>query len=75
MDCLIYIVMIGVKYVFMQQVGIVNNLVNVSIVGFKVQEYCFCVVLVVGEGMLMCVFVVDVLVSDVMDEGLLMFIG
>jgi flagellar basal-body rod protein FlgF len=75
MDRLIYTAMTGAKHVFMQQAGSANNLANASTVGFKAQEHRFRAVPVVGEGMPTRAFVVDASVSDVMDEGPLMFTG
>jgi flagellar basal-body rod protein FlgF len=75
MDRLIYTAMTGAKHVFMQQAGTANNLANASTVGFKAQEHRFRAVPVVGEGMPTRSFVVDASVSDVMDEGPLMFTG
>lgn len=73
MDRLIYIAMTGAKHVFMQQAGTANNLANASTIGFKAQEHRFRAVPVLGEGMPTRAFVVDASVSDVMDEGPLMF--
>src|SRR5574343_252673 len=73
MDRLIYTAMTGAKHVFMQQDGTANNLANSSTIGFKAQEHLFRAVPVLGEGMPTRAFVVDVSVSDVMDEGPLMF--
>lgn len=75
MDRLIYIAMTGAKHVFMQQAGTANNLANASTVGFKSQEHRFRAVPVVGDGMPTRAFVVDASVSDVFDEGPLMFTG
>ena len=75
MDRLIYTAMTGAKHVFMQQAGTANNLANASTVGFKAQEHRFRAVPVLGEGMPTRSFVVDASVSDVFDEGLLMFTG
>lgn len=75
MDRLIYTAMTGAKHVFMQQAGTANNLANASTIGFKSQEHRFRAVPVVGEGMPTRSFVVDASVSDVMDEGPLMFTG
>lgn len=75
MDRLIYTAMTGAKHVFMQQAGTANNLANASTIGFKAQEHRFRAVPVVGEGMPTRAFVVDASVSDVMDEGPLMFTG
>jgi flagellar basal-body rod protein FlgF len=75
MDRLIYTAMTGAKHVFMQQAGTANNLANASTVGFKAQEHRFRAVPVLGEGMPTRAFVVDASVSDVMDEGPLMFTG
>jgi flagellar basal-body rod protein FlgF len=65
--------MTGAKHVFMQQAGTANNLANASTIGFKAQEHRFRAVPVLGEGMPTRAFVVDASVSDVMDEGPLMF--
>jgi flagellar basal-body rod protein FlgF len=75
MDRLIYTAMTGAKHVFMQQAGTANNLANASTIGFKAQEHRFRAVPVLGEGMPTRAFVVDASVSDVMDEGPLMFTG
>ena len=75
MDRLIYTAMTGAKHVFMQQAGTANNLANASTVGFKAQEHRFRAVPVLGEGMPTRAFVVDASVSDVMDQGPLMFTG
>ncbi len=75
MDRLIYTAMTGAKHVFMQQAGTANNLANASTVGFKAQEHRFRAVPVLGEGMPTRSFVVDASVSDVFDEGPLMFTG
>lgn len=75
MDRLIYTAMTGAKHVFMQQAGTANNLANASTIGFKAQEHRFRAVPVVGDGMPTRAFVVDASVSDVMDEGPLMFTG
>lgn len=75
MDRLIYTAMTGAKHVFMQQAGTANNLANASTVGFKAQEHRFRAVPVVGDGMPTRAFVVDASVSDVFDEGPLMFTG
>ena len=75
MDRLIYTAMTGAKHVFMQQAGTANNLANASTIGFKAQEHRFRAVPVLGEGMPTRVFVVDASVSDVMDQGPLMFTG
>jgi len=75
MDRLIYTAMTGAKHVFMQQAGTANNLANASTVGFKAQEHRFRAVPVQGEGMPTRAFVVDASVSDVFDEGPLMFTG
>lgn len=75
MDRLIYTAMTGAKHVFMQQAGTANNLANASTIGFKAQEHRFRAVPVVGEGMPTRAFVVDASVSDVMDEGPLMYTG
>lgn len=75
MDRLIYTAMTGAKHVFMQQAGTANNLANASTVGFKAQEHRFRAVPVQGEGMPTRAFVVDASVSDVLDQGPLMFTG
>jgi len=75
MDRLIYTAMTGAKHVFMQQAGTANNLANASTIGFKAQEHRFRTVPVLGEGMPTRAFVVDASVSDVMDQGPLMFTG
>ena len=75
MDRLIYTAMTGAKHVFMQQAGTANNLANASTVGFKAHEHRFRAVPVLGEGMPTRAFVVDASVSDVFDEGPLMFTG
>src|SRR5574343_621791 len=75
MDRLIYTAMTGAKHVFMQQAATANNLANASTIGFKAQEHRFRAVPVQGEGMPTRAFVVDASVSDVMDEGPLMFSG
>ena len=75
MDRLIYTAMTGAKHVFMQQAGTANNLANASTIGFKAQEHRFRAVPVLGEGMPTRVFVVDASVSDVLDQGPLMFTG
>ncbi|MCB4360865.1 flagellar basal body rod protein FlgF [Quatrionicoccus australiensis] len=75
MDRLIYTAMTGAKHVFMQQAGTANNLANASTIGFKSQEHRFRAVPVEGAGMPTRAFVVDASVSDVMDEGPLMFTG
>lgn len=75
MDRLIYTAMTGAKHVFMQQAGTANNLANASTIGFKAQEHRFRAVDVQGEGMPTRAFVVDASVSDVFDEGPLMFTG
>jgi len=75
MDRLIYTAMTGAKHVFMQQAGTANNLANASTIGFKAQEHRFRAVPVLGEGMPTRSFVVDASVSDVMDQGPLMFTG
>jgi flagellar basal-body rod protein FlgF len=75
MDRLIYTAMTGAKHVFMQQAGTANNLANASTVGFKAQEHRFRAVPVEGSGMPTRAFVVDASVSDVMDQGPLMFTG
>ena len=75
MDRLIYTAMTGAKHVFMQQAGTANNLANASTIGFKAQEHRFRAVPVLGEGMPTRAFVVDASVSDVMNEGPMMFTG
>ena len=75
MDRLIYTAMTGAKHVFMQQAGTANNLANASTIGFKAQEHRFRAVPVLGEGMPTRAFVVDASVSDVFDEGPLLFTG
>lgn len=75
MDRLIYTAMTGAKHVFMQQAGTANNLANASTIGFKAQEHRFRAVPVISEAMPTRAFVVDASVSDVMDEGPLMFTG
>lgn len=75
MDRLIYTAMTGAKHVFMQQAGTANNLANASTIGFKAQEHRFRAVPVLGGEMPTRAFVVDASVSDVMDEGPLMFTG
>lgn len=75
MDRLIYTAMTGAKHVFMQQAGTANNLANASTIGFKAQEHRFRAVPVIGEGLPTRAFVVDASVSDVMDQGPLMFTG
>lgn len=75
MDRLIYTAMTGAKHVFMQQAGTANNLANASTIGFKAQEHRFRAVPVEGAGMPTRAFVVDASVSDVMDQGPLMFTG
>lgn len=75
MDRLIYTAMTGAKHVFMQQAGTANNLANASTIGFRAQEHRFRAVPVLGEGMPTRAFVVDASVSDVMDQGPLMFSG
>jgi len=75
MDRLIYTAMTGAKHVFMQQAGTANNLANASTIGFKAQEHRFRAVPVLGDGMPTRAFVVDASVSDVMDQGPLMFSG
>ncbi len=75
MDRLIYTAMTGAKHVFMQQAGTANNLANASTIGFKAQEHRFRAVPVVSEAMPTRAFVVDASVSDVFDEGPLMFTG
>ena len=59
----------------MQQAGTANNLANASTIGFKAQEHRFRAVPVLGDGMPTRAFVVDASVSDVMDQGPLMFSG
>jgi flagellar basal-body rod protein FlgF len=75
MDRLIYTAMTGAKHVFMQQAGTANNLANASTIGFKAQEHRFRAVPVQSEAMPTRAFVVDASVSDVFDEGPLMFTG
>jgi len=75
MDRLIYTAMTGAKHVFMQQAGTANNLANASTIGFKSQEHRFRAVPVQGAGMPTRAFVVDASVSDVMDQGPMMFTG
>ena len=75
MDRLIYTAMTGAKHAFMQQAGTANNLANASTIGFKAQEHRFRAVPILGEGMPTRAFVVDASVSDVLDEGPLMFTG
>ncbi|MCL2523681.1 MAG: flagellar basal body rod protein FlgF [Betaproteobacteria bacterium] len=75
MDRLIYTAMTGAKHVFMQQAGTANNLANATTVGFKAQEHRFRAVPVVGEGMPTRAFTVDASVTDVFDQGPLMFTG
>lgn len=75
MDRLIYTAMAGAKHVFMQQAGTAHNLANASTVGFKAQEHRFRAVPVKGEGMPTRAFVVDASVSDVFEEGPLMYTG
>lgn len=75
MDRLIYTAMTGAKHVFMQQAGTANNLANASTIGFKSQEHRFRAVPVQSEAMATRAFVVDASVSDVFDEGPLMFTG
>lgn len=75
MDRLIYTAMTGAKHVFMQQAGTANNLANAATIGFKAQEHRFRAVEVIGEGTPTRAFVVDASVSDVFDEGPLMFTG
>jgi flagellar basal-body rod protein FlgF len=75
MDRLIYTAMTGAKHVFMQQAGTANNLANASTIGFKTQEHRFRAVPVEGSGMPTRAFVVDASVSDVMDQGPMMFTG
>ena len=75
MDRLIYTAMTGASHVFMQQAGTANNLANASTIGFKSQEHRFRAVPVQSEAMATRAFVVDASVSDVFDEGPLMFTG
>lgn len=75
MDRLIYTAMTGAKHVFMQQAGTANNLANASTIGFKAQEHRFRAVPIQSEAMPTRAFVVDASVSDVFDEGPLMFTG
>ncbi|TXI79488.1 MAG: flagellar basal body rod protein FlgF [Dechloromonas sp.] len=75
MDRLIYTAMTGAKHVFMQQAGTANNLANASTIGFKAQEHRFRAVPVLSEAMPTRAFTVDASVSDVFDEGPLMFTG
>ena len=75
MDRLIYTAMTGAKHAFMQQAGTANNLANASTIGFKAQEHRFRAVPILGEGVPTRAFVVDASVSDVLDEGPLMFTG
>ena len=75
MDRLIYTAMTGAKHVFMQQAGTANNLANASTIGFKAQEHRFRAVPVISEAMPTRAFTVDASVSDVLDEGPLMFTG
>ncbi len=75
MDRLIYTAMTGAKHVFMQQAGTANNLANASTIGYKAQEHRFRAVPVLGEGMPTRAFSVDASVSDVLDQGPLMFTG
>ncbi len=75
MDRLIYTAMTGAKHVFMQQAGTANNLANASTIGFKAQEHRFRAVPVISEAMPTRAFTVDASVSDVFDEGPLMFTG
>lgn len=75
MDRLIYTAMTGAKHVFMQQAGTAHNLANASTIGFKAQEHRFRAVPVLGEGMPTRAFTVDASVTDVFDEGPLMFTG
>nr|MBL8412032.1 flagellar basal body rod protein FlgF [Dechloromonas sp.] len=75
MDRLIYTAMTCANHVFMKQACTANNLANASTIGFKAQEHRFRAVPVLGEAMPTRAFVVDASVSDVMDEGPLMFTG
>lgn len=75
MDRLIYTAMTGAKHVFMQQAGTANNLANASTIGFKAQEHRFRAVPVHGDGMPTRAFVVDASVSDVFNEGPVMYTG
>ncbi|HEX6733248.1 MAG TPA: flagellar basal body rod protein FlgF [Azonexus sp.] len=75
MDRLIYTAMTGAKHAFMQQAGTANNLANASTVGFKAQEHRFRAVPVLGEGMPTRAFTVDASVSDVFEQGPMMFTG
>lgn len=75
MDRLIYTAMTGAKHVLMQQAGTANNLANASTIGFKAQEHRFRAVPVLSEAMPTRAFTVDASVSDVFDEGPLMFTG
>ena len=75
MDRLIYTAMTGAKHVFMQQAGTANNLANASTVGFKAQEHRFRAVPVLSDAMPTRAFVVDASVSDVFNEGPVMFTG
>lgn len=75
MDRLIYTAMTGAKHVFMQQAGTANNLANASTVGFKAQEHRFRAVPIQGDGMPTRAFVVDASVSDVFNEGPVMYTG
>ena len=67
--------MTGAKHVFMQQAGTANNLANASTIGFKAQEHRFRAVPVISAAMPTRAFTVDASVSDVFDEGPLMFTG
>jgi len=75
MDRLIYTAMTGAKHVFMQQAGTANNLANAATIGFKSQEHRYLDVELLCEGVPTRAFVVDASVSDVFDEGPLMFTG
>lgn len=75
MDRLIYTAMTGAKHVFMQQAGTANNLANASTIGFKSQEHRFRAVPVLGDGMPTRAFVVDASVSDVFNEGPVLYTG
>lgn len=75
MDRLIYTAMTGAKHVFMQQAGTANNLANASTVGFKAQEHRFRAVPVVSNAVPTRAFTVDASVSDVFDQGPIMFTG
>lgn len=75
MDKLIYTAMTGAKHVFKQQAGVAHNLANVSTVGFKAQEHRFRAVPVQGEASPTRAFVVDAAMTDVFEQGPLMFTG